>query len=63
MVAAGKPAKIKVVAQGSLLEVFLNGASIVRAHDSTFTNGYIGLRIYGWADAPCDATFSSVNFR
>ena len=63
MVAAGKPAKIKVVAQGSFLEVFLNGASIVRAHDSTFTNGYIGLRIYGWADAPCDATFSSVNFR
>jgi RNA polymerase sigma factor (sigma-70 family) len=63
MVAAGKSAKIKVVAQGSLIEVYLNGANILRAHDTTFTSGYIGFRIYGWADAPCDATFSEVNFR
>ena len=63
MVAAGKSAKLKVVAKGSLIEVYLNGANILRAHDTTFTSGYIGFRIYGWADAPCDATFSSVNFR
>ena len=63
MVAAGKSAKLKVVAKGSLIEVYLNGANILRAHDSTFTNGYIGFRIYGWADAPCDATFSDANFR
>jgi RNA polymerase sigma factor (sigma-70 family) len=62
MVAAGKRAKIKVVAKGPLIEVFLDGANILRAHDTTFTTGYIGFRIYGWADAPCDATFSSVNF-
>ena len=63
MVAAGKSAKIKVVAQGSLIEVYLDGANILKAHDTTFTSGYIGFRIYGWADAPCDATFSDVNFR
>ncbi len=63
MVAAGKSAKLKVVAKGSLIEVYLNGANILRAHDTTFTSGYIGFRIYGWADAPCDATFSDVNFR
>jgi len=62
MVAAGKSAKITVVAKGSLIEVFLNGANIIRAHDATFTSGHIGFRIYGWADAPCDATFSAVSF-
>lgn len=58
----GKSAKIKVVAKGSLITVFLNGDKILQAHDTTFTTGYIGFRIYGWADYPCDATFSHVNF-
>jgi len=62
LVATGKSAKIKVVAQGSLIQVFLNGANVLRAHDTTFTTGYIGLRVYGWADSPCDATFSHVSF-
>jgi hypothetical protein len=62
LVATGKSAKIKVVAKGSLIQVFLNGANVLRAHDTTFTNGYIGFRIYGWQDYPCDATFSSVAF-
>jgi len=62
MTAAGKRAKLKVVAKGPLMEVYLDGANILRAHDATFTNGYLGLRIYGWADAPCDATFSGVTY-
>ena len=62
LVATGKSAKIKVVAKGSLIQVFLNGANVLRAHDTTFTTGYIGFRVYGWGDSPCDATFFHVNF-
>ena len=62
LVATGKSAKIKVVAKGSSIQVFLNGANVLRAHDTTFTNGCIGFRVYGWGDAPCDATFSGVSF-
>jgi hypothetical protein len=62
LVATGKSAKIKVVAKGSLIQVFLNGANVLRAHDTTFTTGYIGFRVYGWGDSPCDATFSHVSF-
>jgi RNA polymerase sigma factor (sigma-70 family) len=62
LVATGKSAKIKVVAKGSSIQVFLNEANVLRVHDTTFTNGYIGFRIYGWQDFPCDATFSDVAF-
>jgi hypothetical protein len=62
LVAAGKSAKLKVVAKGSLIQVFLNGANVLRVHDTTFAAGYIGLRVYGWGDSPCDATFSHLNF-
>jgi hypothetical protein len=62
LAATGKSAKIEVVARGSSIQVFLNGANVLRAHDTTFTNGFIGLRVYGWGDSPCDATFSRVRF-
>ena len=62
MEATGKRGKIMVVAKGPLIEVYLNGANILRAHDATYASGYLGFRIYGWEDAPCDATFSSVSF-
>ena len=62
LVATGKSAKIKVVAKGSSIQVFLNGANVLRAHNTTFTTGSIGFRVYGWADFPCDATFSHVKF-
>jgi len=62
LVATGKSAKIKVVAKGSSIQVFLNGANVLRVHDTTFTTGSIGFRVYGWADFPCDATFSHVKF-
>ena len=62
LAATGQSAKIKVVARGSSIQVFLNGANVLRMHDTTFTNGCIGLRVYGWGDSPCDATFSGVTF-
>lgn len=62
LAATGKSAKIKVVAKGSSIQVFLNGADVLRVHDTTFTTGSIGFRVYGWADFPCDATFSRVKF-
>jgi hypothetical protein len=58
----GMTAKIKVVARGSAIEVFLNGDKILQSHDETFASGYIGFRVYGWADFPSDATFSNVSF-
>ena len=58
----GQSAKITVVAKGPLITVFLNGEKVLQAHDTTFTTGYIGFRIDGWADFPCDATFSHVTF-
>ena len=63
LAATGKSANIKVVAKGSSIQVFLNGANVLRASDTNFTSGSIGLRVYGWADSPCDATFSGVTFR
>jgi RNA polymerase sigma factor (sigma-70 family) len=60
--AAGKPAKIKVVARGPLIEFYLNDRNILRARDTTFTNGCIGFRVYGWGNYPCDAAFSGVSF-
>ena len=63
LAATGKSANIKVVAQGSFIQVFLNGANVLRAHDTNFASGSIGFRVYGWGDSPCDATFSSVKFQ
>ena len=58
----GHSAKIKVVARGPAIQVYLNSEKILQARDTTFASGYIGFRIYGWADYPCDATFADVRF-
>jgi hypothetical protein len=55
-------AKIKVVARDSLIEIFVNGVKVIQTNDWAFATGFIGFRIYGQADAPCDATFSKVTF-
>ena len=59
----GPSAKITVTARGPLLEVLLNNVKILKATDTTFATGLIGLRIYGSPDYPCDASFASVTFR
>jgi hypothetical protein len=58
----GQSAKVAVTARGPLIEVRLNDVRVLRVMDSTFSTGLIGLRIFGDADYPCDATFSKVTF-
>jgi hypothetical protein len=58
----GSSAKMKVVARGPAIEVRMNGEKILQARDTTFKSGYIGFRVYGWGDYPCDATFANVRF-
>jgi Domain of Unknown Function (DUF1080) len=63
MAAIGQTAKIKVVANGPLIEVWVNGTKLLHASDSTFATGNIGIRVFGNAKYPGDATFSKVTFK
>ena len=58
----GHSAKITVTARGSVLEVHLNNVRVLRVMDTTFATGFIGLRIFGDPDYPCDATFANLTF-
>ena len=58
----GQSAKIAVAAKGSWLKIQLNDVTVLRVKDTTFTSGFVGFRIYGNAEYPCDATFSKVTF-
>jgi hypothetical protein len=58
----GQTAKIEVIARGPNLQVLLNETKIMQTSDSAYATGFIGLRIYGGEDYPCDATFSSIAF-
>jgi DNA-directed RNA polymerase subunit RPC12/RpoP len=63
MASIGQTAKIKVVARGPLIEVWVNGTKLLHARDSVFATGNIGIRVYGNPNYPCDATFSKVRFK
>ena len=63
MAAIGQTAKVKVVASGPLIEVWVNGTKLLHASDSTFATGNIGIRVFGNAKYPCDATFSKITFK
>jgi len=56
----GQSAKIEVSAKGPWILVRLNGVIVLRCKDTTYSAGFIGLRIFGDGDYPCDATFSNV---
>jgi RNA polymerase sigma factor (sigma-70 family) len=58
----GQPVKVEVTTRGPLIEVYLNDVDVMQVEDATFATGYIGLRIFGDQDYPCDATFSGVTF-
>jgi len=58
----GTTAKITVNAKGPWIEVSLNDVSVIRQKDTSYAMGFTGLRIYGWGDHPCDATYSQVRF-
>ncbi len=59
----GQTAKIKVIARGSLMEIWVDGKKLLQARDSTYTAGRIGVAISGNANVTRDATFSKVSFR
>ncbi len=61
--ASGQVEKLTFSAKGRRLDVRLNDVTILRANDTTFASGFIGLRVYGWGDVPCDATFSNLTVR
>ena len=58
----GQSAKITVAVQGPSFEIRLNDVTVLRVKDTTFDSGFIGLRIYGDPNSPCDATFSNLTF-
>jgi RNA polymerase sigma factor (sigma-70 family) len=58
----GQSAKIEVSAKGSWILVRLNDVVVLRCKDTTYSGGFIGLRIFGDGDYPCDATFSQLTF-
>jgi hypothetical protein len=55
-------ATIKVVTRGTAIQVYVNGVKLLQANDTTFATGYIGFRIYGATNWPCNATYSNVHF-
>ena len=61
--APGQLEKFTFTANGSHLEIRLNDVTILKANDTTFTSGFIGLRVYGWGDMPCDGVFSNLSVR
>lgn len=64
VVAAGRSARITVVAKGPLIKVYLNGDKLLEAADTTFTNGYLGFRIFGGGSVyPGSATYSGVRIK
>jgi RNA polymerase sigma factor (sigma-70 family) len=61
--APGQLEKLTFSAKGPRLEIRLNDVPILKANDTTFTSGFIGLRVYGWGDIPCDGVFSNLTVR
>jgi hypothetical protein len=58
----GQSAKIGVFVRGSWIEVRLKDVTVLRAKDATFASGFIGLRLFGSTDSPCDTTYSNLTF-
>jgi RNA polymerase sigma factor (sigma-70 family) len=61
--APGQLEKLTFSAKGPRLEIRLNDVPILKTNDTTFTSGFIGLRVYGWGDFPCDGVFSNLTVR
>ncbi len=62
LAAVGRKAKIEVTARGPWITVRLNGDKVLEARDDNFTTGRIGLRTYGDAAIPSDATYAKLTF-
>jgi RNA polymerase sigma factor (sigma-70 family) len=59
----GATAKVKVIAKGSWLEVLLNDLTVLRVKDTSYSSGFVGLRLYGDETSPCDATFDELKVK
>jgi RNA polymerase sigma factor (sigma-70 family) len=61
--APGQLETFTFTARGPQLDIRLNDLPILKTNDTTFTSGFIGLRVYGWGDFPCDGVFSNLTVR
>ena len=61
--ASGRLEKLTVFAKGPRLGVRLNDVTILETNDSTFSSGYIGLRVYGDPKYSCDGVFSNLTVK
>lgn len=57
---AGEVARLRVVAIGPHITVYLNGAVVLSLDDDRYGSGKVGLRIFGDSSLPCDAVFANV---
>jgi hypothetical protein len=54
--------KLTVVARGPHIEVRWNDVTVLKADDSTFDSGFIGVRVFGDPGFPSDGMFSKLTF-
>jgi len=54
--------KLTVVARGPHIEVRWNDVTALKADDSTFASGFIGVRVCGDPGMPSDGTFAKLTF-
>ncbi|MGW5666291.1 GH32 C-terminal domain-containing protein [Streptomyces sp. NPDC003758] len=47
LVRRGTTYPVRILAQGDRIQVFLNGEQIINVTDTTYTNGHIGLNVFG----------------
>ncbi len=47
LVRRGTTYPVRILAQGDRIQVFLNGEQIINVTDTTYTNGRIGLNVFG----------------
>ncbi|MDX3763139.1 glycoside hydrolase family 32 protein [Streptomyces sp. AK02-04a] len=55
LVRRGTTYPVRILAQGDRIQVFLNGEQIINVTDTTYTNGHIGLNVFGGRAAYQDA--------
>ena len=60
MVQVRDTVRMRLQARGQNHALFLNGREVARATGVTIPEGRVGLRVFGDADGPCDATLTHV---
>ena len=60
MVQVRDTARLRLIARGQTLALFMNGREVARVTDASHAEGRVGLRVFADAEGPCDASFSNV---